>query len=228
MALKYNEILKKYNIYDDKKLSLNEIDFIEQLFNDGINIINLNEFENNSNILVFIGIYYKKVEKDYELMKKYYLMAIELGDACAMNNLGLYYEKVEKDYGLMKKYYLMAIELSNSYAMNNLGMYYKNVEKDYELMKKYYLMAIELGNSSAMNNLGWHYEKVEKNYGLMKKYYLMAIELDNSNAMNNLELHFLNNKFVLYKLLLNIDKKNMLVDKVLNKLEKSHIKIKLD
>ena len=54
--------------------------------------------------------YYQDVEKDYALMKKYYLMAIDLGNLLAMNNLANYYQYAEKDYALMKKYYLMAIE----------------------------------------------------------------------------------------------------------------------
>lgn len=35
--------------------------------------------------------YYHFVKKDYVKMKKYYLMAIELGDTVLMYNLGYYY-----------------------------------------------------------------------------------------------------------------------------------------
>jgi TPR repeat protein len=74
----------------------------------------------------YIGLYYgKKIEKDYDLMKKYYLMAIDKGNDDAMYNLGHYYQFKEKNYDLMKKYYLMAIDKENSYAMNNLGHYYR-------------------------------------------------------------------------------------------------------
>jgi len=37
-----------------------------------------------------LGCYYHEdIEKDYDSMKKYYLMAIELNNAEAMNNLGI-------------------------------------------------------------------------------------------------------------------------------------------
>ena len=99
------------------------------------------------------GCYYKNVEKNYDLMKKYFLAAINKGHSYAMYNLGNYYKDVEKDYGVMKKYYLMAIDLGNSSAMYNLAVYYKNVEKDYYLMMKYYLMAADNGIPNAINTL---------------------------------------------------------------------------
>jgi TPR repeat protein len=108
----------------------------------------------------YIGLYYgKKIEKDYDLMKKYYLMAIDKGNDDAMYNLGHYYQFKEKNYDLMKKYYLMAIDKENSYAMNNLGHYYQFKEKNYDLMKKYYLMAIDKDNGGAMYNLGYYYRR---------------------------------------------------------------------
>lgn len=48
--------------------------------------------------------YYNFTEKNYELMKKYYWMAIALNDTDSMNSLGYYYYHVEKNYGLMKKW----------------------------------------------------------------------------------------------------------------------------
>jgi TPR repeat protein len=58
-------------------------------------------------------------------MKKYYLIAIELGNDIAMQNLGKYYQFIEKDYDKMKKYYLMAIELGNNEAEDKLIRYYR-------------------------------------------------------------------------------------------------------
>ena len=136
--------------------------------------------------LFYLGVYYFEIEKDYDQMKKYYLMAINKGDSNSMYNLGCYYRDVEKDYDQMKKYYLMAINKGDSNAMNNLAWYYQNVEKDYSQMKKYYLMAIDKGNSNSMNNLAWYYQNVEKDYDQMKKYYLMAIDKGNTKAMDKL------------------------------------------
>jgi len=106
---------------------------------------------------------YQYTEKNYNLMKKYYLMAIELNNSDAMNNLAYHYQTVEKNYDLMKKYYLMAIGINHSDAMNNLADYYENIEENYDLMKKYYLMAIELNHSYAMNKLALYYEENEEN-----------------------------------------------------------------
>jgi TPR repeat protein len=149
--------------------------------------INLCLKNNNNKIYVYVlGLFYEKIEENYELMKKYYLLAIDLNYSRAMYSLGLYYENIENNYDLMKKYYLMAIDLNCSKAMKNLGSYYKNIEQNYELMKKYYLMAIELNNSDAMNSLALYYYSIEKNEILMHKYFLMAIDLNNSTAIYNL------------------------------------------
>ena len=66
-----------------------------------------NELEQNKIELFddyfFIGIdYYKK--KNYVLMKKYFLMAIDKGNLKSMFNLGWFYQEIEKDYDNMEKY----------------------------------------------------------------------------------------------------------------------------
>jgi TPR repeat protein len=60
--------------------------------------------------MINLGNYYQKVEKNYDLMKTYYLMAIEKGSRKAMLNLGLYYQIIEPNKKLMEKYFLMAID----------------------------------------------------------------------------------------------------------------------
>jgi TPR repeat protein len=54
-----------------------------------------------------LAFYYEHGEKNYELAKKYYLMAIDKGNTSAIFNLIVYYINVEKNYDLAKKYYLM-------------------------------------------------------------------------------------------------------------------------
>ena len=81
--------------------------------------------------LFWNGRYYQDLEKNYELMKKYYSMAIEKGNSTATHSLGVYYQLIEKDYELMTKYYLMGIENGDKNAMHNLDSYYKKIEKDY-------------------------------------------------------------------------------------------------
>ena len=85
-----------------------------------------------------IGNYYQIVEKDYDMMKKYFAMAVADGNVDSMYNLGCYCH-TEKNYDLMKQYYFMAIELNHTVAMNNLGHYYQKIEKNYDLAKQYYL-----------------------------------------------------------------------------------------
>jgi hypothetical protein len=182
-------------VFIQKYLELNNYNYIKIENHEIINhIYNLykydiderNTFKMEDSIIdLYYGVYYE-IKKNYEQMKKYYLMAIGKGNGNAMYNLGLYYDDIEKDYEQMKKYYLMSIEKGNENAMNNIGYYYKNIEKDYELMKKYYLMAIEKGNGTAMNNIGHYYKNIEKDYEQIKKNLLMAIEKGNSNAMYNL------------------------------------------
>ena len=161
---------------------------IENIYNLLIN--NIKKEVSNDIECLYYGIYYK-IKKDYDLMKKYYLMSINNNNSYAMNNLGFYYQNIVKDYNKMKKYYLMSIENGNSYAMNNLGDYYQYKEINYDLMKKYYLMSIENGNSNAMNHLGGYYQYKEKNYDEMKKYYLMAIDKGYYNAMHYLIEYFI-------------------------------------
>jgi hypothetical protein len=103
--------------------------------------------------MVLLGNHFNSVEKDTELMKKYYLMAIEQGNSSAMYNLGYHYDEVEKNYELMKKYYLMAIEHNHADAMYNLACYYDAVERNSELMKKFYLLAITMDDAEALKQL---------------------------------------------------------------------------
>ena len=157
---------------------------------DNILIGNIDQSINNnikySNYYNFLGLFfqYDIKYKNYDLMKKYYLMAIDMCDSDAMTNLGNFYN-IEKNYDLMKKYYLMAIEQNNSYAMTYLGNYYQ-IEKNYDLMKKYYLMAIEQNNSSVINDLIYYYHFIEKKYYLMKKYFLIAVKNKNYSYNYNL------------------------------------------
>ncbi len=181
-----------------------------------------------SNIYTLLGRYYRCQKCDYYLMKKYYLMAIELGNSIAMRDLGYYYQYDEPNYYLMKKNYLMAIELGNLKAIHYLSYYYKDIEKNYDLMKKYYLIAIKLNDSCAMCKLAEYYKYIEKNYNLMKEYYLIAIEFNDSLAICYLKKYFKeieNNEANYYKyvyypriliLILSINKQNR-INKYKNK-----------
>ena len=81
--------------------------FIVEFFNNPIIKLDYNYDAFELNI---IGLYYEYIEKDYYLMKKYYLMSIEKNNHDSMMFLGLYYMLTDKDYKQMKKYYMMAID----------------------------------------------------------------------------------------------------------------------
>jgi len=142
--------------------------------------------------LYYLGVYYQYTEINYDLMKKYYLQAIDKGNNEAMYNFGLHYERRYQNiyYDLMKKYYLQAIENENSKAMYRLGSYYKWQELNYDLMKKYFIMAINKENILAMVELGDYYRYEVANYDLMKKYYLMAIDRGDEESMIKLGEHY--------------------------------------
>ena len=76
-----------------------------------------------------LAIYYKNIEKDYDKMKEYYLMAIEKDNSTAMYNLGHYYQTIKINYDKMKKYYLMAIKKGHFNAMYNLKMKTSTLER---------------------------------------------------------------------------------------------------
>ena len=79
----------------------------------------------NPNNYFELGFIYQFYYKNYDLMKKYYDMAIVLGNSDAMIYLAIYYQYIENNYELMKKYYMMAIKLGKPYTYIDLLRYYK-------------------------------------------------------------------------------------------------------
>jgi TPR repeat protein len=205
-----DEIENKYcfdfkNDIDEKKIiSLFKHDIIEE-YNDG-------------KYWYYVGLYYERKIENYDLMKKYYFMAIDKGNTEAMVGLGEYYYLIENNCDLMKKYYFMAIDKGNDNAMYRLGSHYDMCENRKDLMEEYYLMAINKNNDDAMYGLGVYYYS-EENYELMKKYYLMAIEKGNCYAMYDLGYYYekIEENYELMKkyYLMAIDKNN---DEAMNKL----------
>jgi TPR repeat protein len=92
-------------------------------------------------------------EKNYDLMKKYYLMAIDKGREAfreasheaagdAMEGLGKYYEKIKINYKLMTKYYLMAVSEGNTTPIERLDYYYMRNIPSYDDLRNYLLALI--------------------------------------------------------------------------------------
>ena len=140
----------------------------------------------NSIICLYYGFYYGNIIKDYDLMKKYYLLAIDYHNIDAMVNLAHYYQHIEKNHDLMKKYYLMAIDHDNNKLMHKFAIYYGYSESEpyHDLTESYYLIIINGINSTSMSNSGYNGQKIELDYNLMKKYYFMGIKSGKGNAIN--------------------------------------------
>ncbi len=101
--------------------------------------------------------------RDFEKAEKYYLLAVEKGDAEAMHNLAFLYEREYKDFKRAEKYYLLAVEKGDAGAMNKLALLYEREYKDFEKAEEYYLLAVEKGHAGAMNGLAWLYFQQKKN-----------------------------------------------------------------
>lgn len=121
----------------------------------------------NPTAMVRLAMLYQQ-RHQYELMKKYYLMAIsslrcENNDHnnCSMENcdtkkqqmksmyLLAHHYQLTEDYTEMIRYYNMAINNKSIYAMTRLGDYY-SILGNKELSKKYRLMAANHGHSNSI------------------------------------------------------------------------------
>ncbi len=146
----------------------------------------LDEIENEEDGIKFFGkgLCYD-YQKDHKNAEKYYLLAIEKGDANALTNLAILYSNQGKPE-LVEKYYLLAIDKGQVKALNNLAILYENQGK-IELAEKYYLLAIDRGEVKALNNLAILYLNQGKTE-LAEKYYLLAIEKGYVYALFNLAI----------------------------------------
>ena len=100
----FHTLEEVYDHYNYNKYDITDYIQYEKEILDIFNNHNIGQYINNDNLLVWIGNYYSNIEKNYDKMKEYYLMAIDKGHSSAMNNLGLYYEDIE-NYDKMKEYY---------------------------------------------------------------------------------------------------------------------------
>src|SRR5439155_958881 len=97
----------------------------------------------NDMLYLYLGIF-NFIKKNYDEMKKYYLLAIEKNNMMALNNLAFYYYK-NNQFEDMLKYFLIGVDKGDTISMNNLAYFYYK-EKNYEEMKKYCVMALDKNN----------------------------------------------------------------------------------
>lgn len=138
-------------------------------------------------VLLYHGVYYY-INKDYDAMVKYFIMAVGHGSVIAMTNLAYHYSR-QGDHNNTVKYYLMAIEYNYVPAMAALAYHYE-VHNIHDDAVKYYLMAIDHNHIIAMNNLAVYYEKHHDNVNAVK-YYLIGISHNNASSMNNLAMYYI-------------------------------------
>lgn len=132
-----------------------------------------------------IGLAYELI-KNYDQMKKYYEIAVDMNHVGTMNILGIYYEKMENNDELALKYYNMAKKHNDVNACHNLGLFYQRRDNE-ELMLENYNHAILLGYKSSYTNIGAFY-LTKGNYQLAETYFLKSIEGDSDNGINYLNL----------------------------------------
>jgi TPR repeat protein len=139
----------------------------------------------NAYAMKSLALYYQNIEKNNDLMMKYYIKTVNNGyykESDILEKVINYY-KENKNYKAIKKIYLEIIKSNsiplqyrhqNTYicAMYKLGDYYKDIEKNPNLMNKYYTMAKQ--NLSAIKNNPSLYNKKDN---------LDTLKFDNQDAV---------------------------------------------
>lgn len=141
-----DDLLDNENI-KTKKLILDELFKISSLYeNDELKKQGLEYLAscNYDKAFYELGFYYD-YKKDYELMVKYYEMAIDkCNNIDAMHNLAFYYEMINQNDELAEKYYLMILDnKKDTSAMFKLGRYYLHNKDDNIKAEKYFRMTIK-------------------------------------------------------------------------------------
>ncbi len=127
----------------------------------------LDEIElGNPSAMNSLANYYNYGEKNYEMAKKYYEMAVELKYPNAIIAYGDYYMDIENNVTEAIRIFKIGIDNLNTVCMTRLANYYRGIE-NYEEMEKYYLMAYNHGNNFGIHQLGIYYKYEKKDYSKM-------------------------------------------------------------
>ena len=184
MDLQY--VSKKYKVQFNENDKLHEKEIVDIFEND-----NINYDLTNPVILNILGLYYIKKYNNYAECKKYFKMAVDLGDIDALYNLGSYYICIENNEEEMKKYWMMAIENNCPVTSYELAEYY-HIKGDIDNMMHFLNISINLKSSTAMLYMAKYYCSINS-INNAQKYYLMAIDNNNVKAMYQYAL-FCNSK----------------------------------
>jgi TPR repeat protein len=156
----------------------------------------------DSNAMVALGAYYEDI-KDYDNMKKYYLMAVEKNNWDALVDLGYYYQMI-KDYDNMIKYYFLALDKAKSLTHKGLVIAYlckyhreageEHYKKEnYDAAYIYFKEGYKWNDPKCTFNIAHCYSfghGIEKNLKKATIYYNLAVSLGEVKAYNNLGIHY--------------------------------------
>jgi TPR repeat protein len=158
--LNIKELANKYYIDFTNDSFLHYQNFIVSLFNDIVDMPNVeNIYDISDPIICYIlGLYHEK-KKNYDIMKKYYMIAIELKHTDAMISLGLYYHTIEHNTENAKKYFNLALSLGNNDALDCYEIMRADIESDLDEI------------TSEKNNIQKNYDAILKKYDYINKTY---------------------------------------------------------
>ena len=160
---KYKTLSDIYDLMKFDKTKLHKFLYFENYI---VNLFNRSIIDEDPSVAIMAtwnGHYYS-YHKKYDLMKKYYTLAIELGSVSSIHAMGHYYHYIEKNYSLMEKYYVTALESHHCYqAAIALGRYHYSKTKDFHSSVTYFLLAIEYGKIEAYQLIVDRIKKENKN-----------------------------------------------------------------
>jgi hypothetical protein len=125
------------------------------LINDRIDDATYNH--QNGTVLLYYGFYYRYINTNPELMKKYYLMGIEKNNVYCEYNFANWCKKYG-DIDRMKKYYRMASKKNYIPAICNFALWYEE-NGDYDNMTKYYLKGAKNGDTNCCDLMNKYFER---------------------------------------------------------------------
>ena len=204
------ELMEKYLLMLDNVNYPNAMCFLGNYYNKIKNynmMLKYYKKANNEYGYEQIGNYYENIEKDYEKMSEYYLLAVEKGssssllafDECLINNKLI-------SINMMINFSLAIKICKDVEKLESLGMNYEyGLIKHDKLKKLYYLSGIEKKGVLSMYQMGLYYQKTKIIFDEMKKYYMMAIKQINEYLEDN------NNKYYMCMDELN-DYKKQIID----------------
>jgi hypothetical protein len=139
-----------------------------------------------------MGIMYETRFKNFELAKKYYLMAINEGDELSMYNLADLYSN-EKNNELMVQYFELAVQHGDDASHKRLILHYHSVGDMPNFARHYYLQLAWSGDDAdADDDEGddWdgddesHYSKFQKSHNSLT----LATQLDRGETRDNADV----------------------------------------